>query len=244
MPPAANGNGDAGPTLPAGMNFDAGTNTFTWTPTADQAGTTQSFTASVKDTTTGDTVTLGPVFVAVAAANGLTVVAPAASIASGSPVLVSFQDTNPGTPTYTISTSSTSDPTGSNLTATLLPQTNQVLKIVTDQGEMDFQLFNNFTPNTVQHFDDLVNSGTYNTDATFYRIIQSFVDQGGVGGSGYSDPGRIELESPLHVQRPAGNGQQRRRRQFVRVLHHQSGRHEQRLPRLPLHDFREADLRR
>ena len=184
-----------GATLPAGMNFDAGTNTFTWTPTADQAGTTQSFTASVKDTTTGDSQTLGPVFVAVAAANGLTVVAPAASIASGSPVLVSFRDTNPGTPTYTISTSSANDPTGSNLTATLLPQTNQVLKIVTDQGEMDFQLFNNFTPNTVQHFDDLVNSGAYNTDATFYRIIQSFVDQGGVGGSGTAIP--VELNSNL-----------------------------------------------
>ena len=146
-----------GATLPTGMNFDAGTNTFTWTPTADQAGTTQSFTATVKDTTTGNTQTLGPVFVAVAAANGLTVVAPAASVATRAPVLVSFQDTNTGTPNYTISTSSTSDPTGSNLTATLLPETNQVLKIVTDQGEMDFQLFNNFTPNTVQHFDDLVN---------------------------------------------------------------------------------------
>ncbi len=180
-----------GLTLPAGMNFDAPTNTFTWTPTADQAGTTQSFSATVTDTTTNNTVNLGPIFVSVAAANGLTVVAPASSVASGSPVLVSFQDTNAGTPTYTITTSSTNDPAGSNLTATLLPESNQVLKIVTDQGEMDFQLFNNFTPNTVQHFVDLVNSGTYNTGGSFYRIIQTFMDQGGVGGSGTAIPDEL-----------------------------------------------------
>jgi cyclophilin family peptidyl-prolyl cis-trans isomerase len=70
-----------------------------------------------------------------------------------------------------------------------------VLKIVTDKGEMDFQLFNNFTPNTVQHFADLVNSGTYNTGAKFYRIIQTFMDQGGVGGSGTTIPD--ELNSNL-----------------------------------------------
>jgi cyclophilin family peptidyl-prolyl cis-trans isomerase len=184
-----------GTTLPTGMNFDSTTNTFTWTPAADQAGTTQSFTATVKDTTTNETVTLGPVFVAVAAANGLTVVAPASTITTDSPVLVSFQDTNTGTPTYTIAASSTNDPTGSKLTATLLPNTNQVLKIVTDKGEMDFQLFNNFTPNTVQHFVDLVNAGKYNTGGTFYRIIQTFMDQGGVGGSGTTIP--VELNANL-----------------------------------------------
>ena len=30
-----------------------------------------------------------------------------------------------------------------------MPQTNQVLKIVTSLGEMDFQLLNNYTPDTV-----------------------------------------------------------------------------------------------
>jgi cyclophilin family peptidyl-prolyl cis-trans isomerase len=167
-----------GTSLPAGMSFDAATNTFTWTPTADQAGTSLSFTASVTDSTAGNTVTLGPVYVEVAAANGLTVVAPADDVASGSPVLVSFSDANAGTPNYTITTSSSDDPTGSNLTATLLPQTNQVLKIVTNEGEMDFQLFNNFTPSTVQHFVDLVNSGTYN-QSTYDAFTGTFTLQVG-----------------------------------------------------------------
>jgi cyclophilin family peptidyl-prolyl cis-trans isomerase len=186
-----------GATLPTGMTFDSGTNTFTWTPSADQGGTTQSFSATVNDTTAGNTVTLGPVFIVVTGANGLVVVAPASTIASGSPVLVGFNNANTGTPIYTITTASTSDPTGSKLTATLLPQTNQVLKVVTDQGEMDFELFNNFTPNTVQHFVDLVNSGTYNTGATFYRIIQTFMDQGGVGGSATATTIPDELNANL-----------------------------------------------
>ena len=61
-----------------------------------------------------------------------------------------------------------------------MPQTNQVLKIVTSLGEMDFQLLNNYTPDTVTHFEDLVESNTY-TSATFYRVIENFMDQGGVG---------------------------------------------------------------
>ncbi len=167
-----------GTSLPAGMSFDSATNTFTWTPTADQAGTSPSFSATVTDSTAGNTQTLGPVYVAVAAANGLTVIAPANDVASGSPVLVSFSDTNPGTPNYTITTSSSDDPTGSNLTATLLPETNQVLKIVTNLGEMDFQLFNNFTPNTVQQIENLVNSGTYN-ESTYDAFTGTFTLQVG-----------------------------------------------------------------
>ena len=114
-----------------------------------------------------------------------------ANIAVGSPVLVALNDANAGTPTFT---ATTSDEKG--LTATFLPQTNQVLKVVTDQGEMDFQLFNNLTPETVNHFVGLVGSGTY-TNTTFYRIISNFMDQGGVSGAGTGSTIPVELNPDL-----------------------------------------------
>ena len=166
-------------TLPAGtvaMSFDAADNTFTWTPSADEAGKAQTFSATLSDTA-GNSITLGPVYVAVAAANGLTVIAPPADIAVGSPVLVAAESTNGGTGSFSVSTS---DPGA--LTATLMPQSNPVLQIVTNLGTMEFQLLGNYTPNTVAHFEDLVNAGTY-SNTTFYRIIQTFMDQGGVNGS-------------------------------------------------------------
>jgi len=183
-----------GTTLPGNMQFNSTTQTFTWTPTADEVGATQSFTATLTDTA-GNSTTALPVFVAVSATSGLSVLAPPASVAIGSPVLIPLNSANSGTPTFSVTTTSTSDPTGSHLTATLMPQTNQVLKIVTDQGEMDIQLLNNYTPNTVSHIVGLVNSNTYATNATFYRIIQSFMIQGGAGGSGSTIP--VELNSDL-----------------------------------------------
>ena len=110
-------------------------------------------------------------------------------------MLVGVSTTNAGTPNFTVTTTSAADdPTGSDLTATYLPQTNQVLKIVTDQGEMDFELFNNYTPATVAHIVSLVNSGTY-TSTSFYRVISDFMDQGGSGGTGSDIP--VELNSNL-----------------------------------------------
>jgi len=187
----------AGSTLLSGMTFNAATNTFSgWTPAPADAGTTKSFTVNLTDTLgNSSTVT---VFVGVAATGVISVVAPPAQVAVGSPVLVSFNDTSgSASTTYNVTTSSTSDPTGSHLTATVMPQTNQVLKIVTDQGDMDFELLNNYTPNTVSHFVNLVNASTYDTGATFYRIIQTFMDQGGVGGSATGTAIPVELNKDL-----------------------------------------------
>ena len=174
--------------LPAGMTYVATTQSYVWTPTANQAGTTQSFAATLTDTA-GNNVSV-PVFVAVSAANNVTVLTPPADIAIGSPVLVAFNTSRTGTPNFSVTTSD-----NSHLTATLMPQTNQVLKIVTNMGEMDFQLLSNYTPNTVNHIVNLVAKGTY-TNTSFYRVIQNFMDQGGVNGStGSTIP--VELKSAL-----------------------------------------------
>ena len=157
---------------PTGMTFDPSTNTVTWTPASTDEGTTPSFTLSATDTA-GNTVNALPVFISVAAASGITVVAPPATVAVNAPVLVSFNDANAGSPHYTVTTTSASDPHRHDLAGSILPQTNQVLKIVTDQGEMDLELFNNFTPNTVAHFVNLVNSGVFNP-STYTNFTGTF----------------------------------------------------------------------
>ena len=183
-------------TAPTGMTFDSSTDTVSWTPTSDQEGETASFAITATDTA-GNTASTLPIYVSVAAASGITVVAPTASIAVGSPVLVAFNDSDTsGTPTYTVTTSSTADSNGADLTATVTPLTNQVLEIMTNYGEMDFQLLNNYTPNTVSHFTGLVDSGTY-TNTTFYRIIEDFMDQGGVNASGTGNSIPVELNDLL-----------------------------------------------
>jgi cyclophilin family peptidyl-prolyl cis-trans isomerase len=183
----------AGSTLLSGMTFNASTDTFSgWTPTSSEAGTTQSFTVALSDTI-GNSTTV-TVFVGVAGASGVSAIAPPANIAIGSPVLVALNSADAGTPSFSVTTSSSSDPTGADLTATILPQTNQVLQIVTNYGDIDIELLNNYTPNTVAHFVSLVDSGTY-TGTSFYRIIQSFMDQGGSGGTGSTIP--VELNPNL-----------------------------------------------
>ncbi len=157
----------SGTTLPTGMQITG--EAVTWTPTSDQEGTTPSVTLTVTDSTTGATATIGPAFIAVSAASGITVLVPPANVAVGSPVLVAFNDTNTGNLTYTVTTSSSSDPTGSDLTATVMPQSNPVLKVMTNLGEMDFQLLQNGSvsaPLTVAHFESLVDAGDYNANAS------------------------------------------------------------------------------
>ena len=65
---------------------------------------------------------------------------------------------------------------------------NPVLQITTSVGDMDIELLDNYTPNTVAHIVSLIDSNTYDTNATFYRIIQNFMVQGGVGGTGARSP--------------------------------------------------------
>ena len=177
-----------------GMTFD-GVDTFTWPAidvTAGLAGTTQVFTATLTDTAGNSTT--ASVFVSVAATSGISVLAPPASVAIGSPVLVSFNDASANSATtYTVTSSNPGA-----ISATLMQQSNQVanpiLRISTNLGNMDIELLKNYAPNTVAHIESLITSGDY-ANSSFYRIIQSFMIQGGSGGSGSTIP--VELNSDL-----------------------------------------------
>ncbi len=73
-------------TLPTGMQFSGG-NTFTWTPSSNQANTSPTFSASLSDTL-GHTASIGPVNIAVSQGVGVTTIPINASL--GGNVTVSF----------------------------------------------------------------------------------------------------------------------------------------------------------
>ena len=50
--------------------------------------------------------------------------------------------------------------------------------IETNVGNMEFELYDNFVPNTTKNFEKLANEGFYN-DVRFHRIIKDFMIQGG-----------------------------------------------------------------
>ena len=157
--------------------------TFTWTPSTAQASTAQSFTATITDAL-GNSTTLA-VFVAVVGGEQRFRARPAGEHSdrfTGSRGLQRHDFGDAEFYRQHLGRTATS-----LLTATLMPQSNHVLQVVTDQGEMDFQLLSNDTPNTVAHIISLVNSGTY-TNSTFYDIIRELHGGGGSGGTGGTSP--------------------------------------------------------
>ncbi|HUT94724.1 MAG TPA: peptidylprolyl isomerase [Thermoguttaceae bacterium] len=73
--------------------------------------------------------------------------------------------------------------------------------LVTSQGEIELEMFENEAPNTVANFISLVEKGYYN-GLTFHRVIPGFMAQGGCpdgtgsGGPGYTIPD--ECKGPDH----------------------------------------------
>jgi cyclophilin family peptidyl-prolyl cis-trans isomerase len=65
------------------------------------------------------------------------------------------------------------------------------VKLVTNKGEIEIELFENEAPETVGNFVSLVEKGFY-TNLTFHRVLEAFVAQGGdpegngTGGPGYN----------------------------------------------------------
>lgn len=73
----------------------------------------------------------------------------------------------------------------------------------TKYGNMEFELFDDATPNTVKNFVELAQSGFYD-DAAFHRVIPSFVIQGGcpekrgTGGPGYTINCELNNDKQYH----------------------------------------------
>ncbi|MHA1911951.1 MAG: peptidylprolyl isomerase [Candidatus Kariarchaeaceae archaeon] len=65
------------------------------------------------------------------------------------------------------------------------------VRMTTNKGVMDIELYDKETPNTVKNFVELIEKGYYN-GLTFHRVIADFVIQGGdpkgtgTGGPGYN----------------------------------------------------------
>ncbi|MFS1518084.1 peptidylprolyl isomerase [Bacillus sp. SCS-151] len=77
--------------------------------------------------------------------------------------------------------------------------------ILMNSGEkIEFELYPNEAPNTVENFEKLANEGFYN-GLTFHRVIPGFVSQGGcpqgtgTGGPGYTIKCETEGNPHKHV---------------------------------------------
>ncbi|MGM7681399.1 peptidylprolyl isomerase [Cytobacillus sp. Hm23] len=77
--------------------------------------------------------------------------------------------------------------------------------IIMNSGEkIEFELYPNEAPNTVENFEKLANEGFYN-GLTFHRVIPGFVSQGGcpqgtgTGGPGYTIKCETEGNPHKHV---------------------------------------------
>ncbi|MEO5940360.1 MAG: peptidylprolyl isomerase [Candidatus Limnocylindrales bacterium] len=72
------------------------------------------------------------------------------------------------------------------------------LKIATEKGDIDVDLFSNDAPKTSQNFIDLATKGFYD-DVIFHRVIPGFMIQGGDGEHGKKaalKPGRVGTGGP------------------------------------------------
>ena len=205
----------SGTTLPGDMTLTG--NTVTWTPTADEAGTSPSYTLTVTDTTTGGVATVGPVFVAVAAANGLSVIAPPATLAIGSPELIAVDDAAAGA---TFSAQASSGRCDGNLPAGEQPGPGSRNEHGRDGLPVAQQLHaqDRSSDRRPGRFEHVHQQLVLSRPAEFH-------DPRRHGRHGEFDPRRIESRLAIHHQRPVGNGQRRRGRQQLGILRHRPRRY-------------------
>lgn len=82
------------------------------------------------------------------------------------------------------------------------PQVNRIAVLNTDFGEITFELYENWTPITTEHFIELAEAGHY-TDVLFHRIVDDFVIQTGDGGGSSTIPLEIHPNA-THVDGAVG----------------------------------------
>jgi peptidyl-prolyl cis-trans isomerase B (cyclophilin B) len=79
------------------------------------------------------------------------------------------------------------------------------VKMTTNKGVMEIELYDKETPNTVKNFVELIEKGYYN-GVVFHRVIDEFVVQGGdptgkgTGGPGYKIACETEKQTSKHVE--------------------------------------------
>jgi cyclophilin family peptidyl-prolyl cis-trans isomerase len=81
-------------------------------------------------------------------------------------------------------------------------QINSIAVLDTDFGIIKFELYENLTPNTTQHFIELAESGHYD-GVLFHRIVDDFVVQTGDGGGSNMIPLEIHPNA-THVDGAVG----------------------------------------
>jgi len=80
---------------------------------------------------------------------------------------------------------------------TLDPAKTNIVKLTTDDGEIDINLFVQDTPIATNNFAYLVNTGFYN-GLKFHRVMDGFMIQGGdPNGDGTGDPGYQFNDEPV-----------------------------------------------
>lgn len=72
---------------------------------------------------------------------------------------------------------------------------NPIIRITTDKGDMEFELFEDKVPNTVANIIELAESGFYK-GMTFHRIINGFMAQAGCPNSKPGAPGMAGTGGP------------------------------------------------
>jgi cyclophilin family peptidyl-prolyl cis-trans isomerase len=162
-----------GAAIVAGTTLLGPGDSMVWHPAAGATGSAiNAFAVKAYD---GYAYSPTPIQVTVAVAAQVTVDAiTSQSVPGGKTLIVPITGSTPNSQALTYSVTSSN----SLVTGTILTGNTWIDIKVANMGDMIFQMFNDYTPTTVGRIETLINQGFY-TGQSFYRIVSSFVAQGG-----------------------------------------------------------------